>query len=94
MAGCLDVPAAVRSISSGAQSTRLTRPDDQAFVVLTYHRVGGRSPSPVDLPADMFDEQLDVLAATSRVIGLDDAITGLVAPPPPLTMSADAPPSC
>ena len=50
------------------------------FVVLTYHRIGGRSPSPVDLPADAFDEQLDVLAASARVIGLADAITGLVVP--------------
>ena len=58
----------------------LTRPDDQAFVVLTYHRIGGRSPSPVDLPADTFDEQLDILAATARVIGLADAITGLGEP--------------
>ncbi len=58
----------------------LSRPDDLAFVVLTYHRIGGRSPSPVDLPADTFDEQLDVLAATARVIGLADAITGLGGP--------------
>ena len=73
----------------------LSRPDDQAFVVLTYHRIGGRSPSPVDLPADTFDEQLDVLAATARVIGLADAVAGLGAPPAARTTTiAEGPLSC
>ena len=58
----------------------LSRTDDQGFVVLAYHRIGGRSPSPVDLPGDTFDEQLDVLAGAARVIGLADAIAGLGAP--------------
>jgi peptidoglycan/xylan/chitin deacetylase (PgdA/CDA1 family) len=47
------------------------RPDRGAsVVVLIYHR----SPSPVDLPLEMFLEQLDRLADSGRVIALEEAI--------------------
>nr|MDQ3351155.1 polysaccharide deacetylase family protein [Actinomycetota bacterium] len=42
------------------------------FVALIYHRVGGRTPSPVDLPADRFADQLDRIA--DRVVTLDEAL--------------------
>lgn len=44
------------------------------MVVLIYHRVGARSPSPVDLPLDVFVEQLDQLADSGRVIDLGSAV--------------------
>jgi peptidoglycan/xylan/chitin deacetylase (PgdA/CDA1 family) len=45
-----------------------------AVVVLLYHRVGGRSPSPVDLPRATFERQLDRLVDTDRIIDLDAAV--------------------
>jgi peptidoglycan/xylan/chitin deacetylase (PgdA/CDA1 family) len=44
-------------------------------VVLIYHRVGRRSPSPVDLPTDAFEDQLDHVA--DRVIDLECAVAAL-----------------
>ena len=46
-------------------------------VSLIYHRVGRRSPSPVDLDTEVFERQLDVLAGSGRVVSLDDAIDRL-----------------
>jgi len=46
---------------------------------LIYHRVGGRTASPVDFPTADFLRQLDWLAENARVITLDDALT----PEPP-----------
>ena len=43
-------------------------------MVLIYHRVGGGSGTEVDLPAQAFDEQMAWLAATGRVVSLDDAV--------------------
>jgi len=48
-------------------------------VALIYHRVGGRTPSPVDLPTADFLRQLDWLAENAHIIPLDDALT----PEPP-----------
>ncbi|MDQ3176246.1 MAG: polysaccharide deacetylase family protein [Actinomycetota bacterium] len=50
------------------------------FVALIYHRVGGGSPSPVDLPADRFAAHLDRVAG--RVVTLDEALA-LASPPAP-----------
>jgi peptidoglycan/xylan/chitin deacetylase (PgdA/CDA1 family) len=44
------------------------------MVALVYHRVGGRSPSAIDLPRATFREQLDELAASGRVVPLDTAV--------------------
>ena len=44
-----------------------------AVVVLLYHRVGGRSASPVDLPLAAFEHQLDRLVEADRVIDLGAA---------------------
>lgn len=46
-----------------------------AVVALIYHRVGGRSQSPVDLPTAAFGAQLDEVG--HRVMALDDALTAL-----------------
>lgn len=42
-------------------------------VVLIYHRVGARTPSPVDLPRATFTDQLDRLADHALVVDLDTA---------------------
>jgi Polysaccharide deacetylase len=44
------------------------------LVSLIYHRVGQRSPSPVDLPTDTFRRQMAAVAATERAASLDDAL--------------------
>jgi peptidoglycan/xylan/chitin deacetylase (PgdA/CDA1 family) len=49
--------------------------------VLLYHRVGGRAPIEMDLPASLFDEQMSALSATRRVLTLDDALDELQTPP-------------
>jgi peptidoglycan/xylan/chitin deacetylase (PgdA/CDA1 family) len=50
------------------------RPAPAGLVVLIYHRVGGHTPVRVDLPTPTFDAQIGELAASGRVIGLDEAI--------------------
>lgn len=49
------------------------RSSAESFVGLIYHRVGGRSPSAVDLPAATFARQLDLLSER-RVVSLDEAL--------------------
>ena len=41
------------------------------LVVLIYHRVGRRTPVEVDLPLDLFADQIAELAATRSVVSLD-----------------------
>jgi len=45
--------------------------------VLAYHLVGAGTGSPVDLPRETFRRQLDELAASGEVVGLDDAVAAL-----------------
>jgi len=47
------------------------------LVVLIYHRVGGLTGVPVDLPAEMFDSQMEMLSASGTVLCLDDAVAAL-----------------
>lgn len=61
---------------SAAAADRL-RPPRPGVVVLIYHRVGARTPMEVDLPADLFDHHMAVLAASGRAATLDDALTVL-----------------
>lgn len=49
-------------------------------VILVYHRVGGRTPSPVDLSTAVFVEQLDRLAERAAVVDLDQALRVLERP--------------
>ncbi len=44
------------------------------LVVLAYHRVGGAGTTQMDLPLDRFRDQMAQLAATARVLSLDDAL--------------------
>lgn len=65
---------AVKMLAQAAD--RLRRPRS-GLVVLLYHRVGGHTPVSVDLPVEMFDEQMAAVAADSRAIDLDTAVSGL-----------------
>jgi peptidoglycan/xylan/chitin deacetylase (PgdA/CDA1 family) len=49
-------------------------------VMLLYHRVGGRTPSPVDLPTATFERQLDRLTDVATVVDLDAAAAYLTSP--------------
>lgn len=53
------------------------RSQEPGLVVLIYHRVGGGTPSEVDLPVGLFDEQMAELAAAERVVSLDAGLGGL-----------------
>ena len=52
----------------------------RGVVVLVYHRVGARTPSPIDFPLATFTDQLDRLADSGRVIDLDSAVERLGGP--------------
>ena len=48
------------------------RPPKPGVTVLIYHRVGARTPVPVDLPTPLFRDQMAELAG--RAVSLDDAL--------------------
>lgn len=50
------------------------RPGAAGDVVLAYHRVGARTPSPVDLPSQMFARQMAHLRASADVMTLDELV--------------------
>ena len=52
-------------------------PPPAGITVLIYHRVGGGSPSAVDLEPDVFERQLAHLAEHHRVLPLEDALAEL-----------------
>jgi len=56
-------------------------PTRTGTTVLLYHRVGGRTPVPVDLPTERFREQIASIA--SRAVTLDEAIDDDRADAPP-----------
>lgn len=68
----MGVQQGVKRIAAGVDRVRTPPP---GVVVLIYHRVGRRSGLEVDLPADLFDAQMEALAATGRVVTLDEAVT-------------------
>lgn len=55
------------------------RPPPEGVVVLIYHRVGGGTSSAVDLPVETFRDQMELLAASTQVLALDDAVQQLAA---------------
>lgn len=56
------------------------RPPQPGVTVLIYHRVGRRSPVPVDLPTELFRDQMAAIA--DRAVSLDRALELLAGPPP------------
>ncbi|MDZ7674075.1 MAG: polysaccharide deacetylase family protein [Acidimicrobiales bacterium] len=55
----------------------LVRPS-AGITFLIYHRVGARTPVPVDLPTALFDEQMAMLADSFRVLTIDEATRELL----------------
>jgi peptidoglycan/xylan/chitin deacetylase (PgdA/CDA1 family) len=70
----------VKNLAATADRVRKPR---RGVVVLIYHRVGGRSGLQIDLPVELFEEQMAVLAAGQRVVALDDALPLLESPAVP-----------
>ena len=68
-----------RWVSAAARAYDRIRPPAPGVVVLIYHRVGGGTASAVDMPVDEFDAQMEVLAAGTTVLTLDEAVTALAA---------------
>jgi len=71
-----------RVVKGAAVAADVVRPPRRGVVVLLYHRVGRRTASEVDLPTDLFDAQLEALAATGRVAPLDACLDALASPEP------------
>lgn len=61
-------------LKSVAVAVDRVRTPARGVVVLIYHRVGGESGLELDLPRSVFAEQLAILAASGRVMSLDDAL--------------------
>ena len=61
---------------SAVAADRLRRPR-RGIVALIYHRVGGGSGLAVDLPSDLFDAQIALLARERRAAPLDRALEAL-----------------
>jgi peptidoglycan/xylan/chitin deacetylase (PgdA/CDA1 family) len=74
-------PFARRVMKTSAAFADRVRPPARGVVILLYHRVGAGSGLEVDLPEDLFDEQMAELAASGRTASLDDALTRLDEPP-------------
>jgi len=77
------VVAAARSSlkAVAAVADRIVAPK-AGITILIYHRVGHGAGGQMDLDPSVFADQLDHLAATSRVLSLDAAIAELAAPGP------------
>ena len=70
------IGAAVKVAAAGADALR---PDAPGLVILIYHRVGGHTTSAVDLTTALFDAQVGELAASGRLVTLDEGIARLEA---------------
>ena len=74
---------AKRALKTAAWVADQARRPGRGVVILAYHRVGVTSGSEVDLPTDVFTEQMEALAASGAVVPLGSALTTLVDGPPP-----------
>lgn len=71
--------SARRWLQHAAATYDRLRPPPPGVVVLIYHRVGGDTDSAVDLPVDVFEAQMALLAGTRPVLALDAAVDQLAA---------------
>lgn len=67
------------AVKVGAAGADALRPDAPGLVILIYHRVGGHTTSAVDLTTALFDAQVGELAASGRLVTLDEGIARLEA---------------
>jgi peptidoglycan/xylan/chitin deacetylase (PgdA/CDA1 family) len=62
------------AVKVAAGAADVVRRPASGAVILLYHRVGARSETSVDLPADLFDDQMATLASHHRVVSLEEAL--------------------
>jgi peptidoglycan/xylan/chitin deacetylase (PgdA/CDA1 family) len=67
-------------VKGAAVAADTVRRPERGIVVLIYHRVGAGSGLELDMPVDLFAAQADVLAASGRVVSLEDALAQLAGP--------------
>jgi peptidoglycan/xylan/chitin deacetylase (PgdA/CDA1 family) len=73
--------AAAQTVKATAAGFDVVRRPQRGIVILLYHRVGATTESAVDLPSDLFEQQMSEIA--DRVTTLDaalDALAGRTAP--------------
>lgn len=68
---------ALRAVKMSAAAVDRVRPPEPGVVVLLYHRVGGASGLEIDLPTDLFSQQVEALAEAGNVVSLDVAVDRL-----------------
>jgi peptidoglycan/xylan/chitin deacetylase (PgdA/CDA1 family) len=73
--------AAAQAVKATAAGVDVVRRPPRGFVVLLYHRVGGGSGSTVDLPVELFEQQMAEIG--HRVTTLDAALDALAGRTPP-----------
>ena len=61
-------------MKAGAAAFDLLRPPPRGLVALIYHRVGRRTAVEVDLPVELFAEQIAYLAQECHVVSLEDGL--------------------
>jgi peptidoglycan/xylan/chitin deacetylase (PgdA/CDA1 family) len=66
-----------RVVKTSAAAADRVRPAARGVVILLYHGVGAGTGLEVDLPAELFEEQMGELAAEHRVVTLDEALHAL-----------------
>ncbi|MFO7591278.1 MAG: polysaccharide deacetylase family protein [Acidimicrobiia bacterium] len=68
-------------VKAAAASVDLLRRPPPGLVVLIYHRVGRRTAVEVDLPVELFEEQIVFLADACRVVTLEEGLRLAASPP-------------
>jgi len=68
---------ALRAVKMSAAAVDRVRPPEPGVVVLLYHRVGGSSGLQIDLPTDLFTQQMEALAEAGNVVSMDVAVDRL-----------------
>lgn len=68
---------ALRVVKRTAAAADRIRPRRRGVVVLIYHRVGRRTQSEIDMPAEVFDRQMAWLSSSGRALTLDAALDRL-----------------
>jgi peptidoglycan/xylan/chitin deacetylase (PgdA/CDA1 family) len=76
-------PAARAAVKGAAATLDLVRRPAPGIAILIFHQVGAGTGAQMDLDPGVFADQLSWLAATRRVIGLDDALVELADPQGP-----------
>jgi peptidoglycan/xylan/chitin deacetylase (PgdA/CDA1 family) len=79
--------AAKQVVKTSAAALDVLHRPRPGVVVLVYHRVGGASGLEIDLPDELFDAQMEALAASGRVVSLAAALEGLAAPDAPMGLA-------